>query len=204
MDRLKNETWELHQQAEHHPFQQALVRGELPLDAYGRHLGQLRLVYGALEEALRNLRAGHPELSGLIEDRRFHEDKLADDAEHIGAEPNPPALPATQRLIDEIGRTASERPLALLGFFYVLEGSTNGGRFIAKALRRAYEFPGPEGTRAFDPYADGQREAWLEFKDAMGRLSLTPEDEDAIVARAKAMFQGIGAISAEMHSAPTG
>ncbi len=194
MSRLKEETADLHHEAENHPFQQALVRGELPLEAYGSHLGQLRLVYGALERALAGLRDSRPDLAPIIEDRRFHEQKLASDARFVGSDDKPAPSVPTQKLIDDIAKAARENPIALLGFFYVLEGSTNGGRFIAGAVRKAYGFEGIDGTRALDPYGEDQRGLWGEFKQGMGRLPFTEDEQDSMIRAADRMFRAIAEI----------
>ena len=74
-------------------------------------------------------------------------------------------------------RLASEQPMALLGILYVLEGSTNGSKFIARKVRPAYELPATgEGSAYLDPYGDVQPARWQEFKAAMDALNLPAAD----------------------------
>jgi len=92
---------------------------------------------------------------------------------------------------------ASE-PASLLGLHYVLEGSNNGSRFIARGLMSAYGLaPGP-GLRYLDPYGDEQRERWLAFRATMDEVGFSQEDSDRLLVAARQMFQSIVDISDDL------
>jgi heme oxygenase len=76
----------------------------------------------------------------------------------------------------------------------LLEGSTNGGRFLARVLRTAWQLDG-RGLDALDPYGEDQPARWAEFKRDMDALQLPPEDADGVVAAAVATFTAIAEIS---------
>ena len=88
-------------------------------------------------------------------------------------------------------------PLLLLGTHYVLEGSMNGNRFMASAIRKAYGFEGAEGTRYLDPYGDEQRERWAEFKGVLDAYPFTEDERARIVEADLATFRAI----IEIHAA---
>ncbi len=79
--------------------------------------------------------------------------------------------------IRSIAETGDD-PLRLLGMHYVLEGSNNGSRFIARHVGRAYQLSTGPGLRYLDPYGDRQRAYWMDFKNAMGKFQFTGADEE--------------------------
>lgn len=200
MARLRAATRELHDLAEGHPLQKALAGGVLPQGTYAELLGQLWCVHGVLESCLRRLAAADTDVAGVVGVERFKEALLHDDLRFLGfdaAEVEP--VEATVALTDSIAATGLIRPRALLGYHYVLEGSTNGGKYIARAVQRAYGFPPGRGTRYFDPYGAEQSQRWYSFKRDMDSIDFSPQDADAIVESAGEMFRGITSISEALH-----
>jgi len=197
MERLKAETHELHTRAETHPFQRAMIQGGLERGAYMDYLRQMLHVHEALEGALARhgdrtpirevVDAGQYRAGSIREDLSFFQRE--GDGERV-----PEAMRAgTARLVEEI-RACDEAMQfeRLLGMHYVLEGSTNGGRFITRALARAYGLePGGAGLRYMDPYGELQQERWGEFRRRVDALGLDPHSCDQVVAGARAMFEGM-------------
>ena len=107
-------------------------------------------------------------------------------------------LPAAKRLMATIEMARAERPIALLGMHYVLEGSTNGGRFIAKALRQAYQFEGDAGTKYYDPYGDNQRVLWASYKQEFDAMEVSEDERDAMVAAARDVFRAMSEIGDDL------
>lgn len=202
MMRLREETMQLHKETESGQFQTEIMSGRLPLDSYVDLLEQLFLVHRSLELHLGRLAATHTPFRQVIHERQFQESNLRMDLLHFGRDPNRArVLPATQSFIDWIGATAAANAIALLGVHYVFEGSKNGGRFIARAVQRAYSLAGGQGLSYLDPYGDEQQMHWQEFKESMGRIDLTDGECDTIVAAAKETFGGILRIHQELHAA---
>ena len=136
MERLRAETADLHSSAEGKDFQRRMVKGELTRDDYARWLGQMLLVHRALEAPLRAL-MGSPAFAALREEQ-LQEPYLLEDLDALGQDPAAVTpLPATAALVASIERAATETPLALLGYHYVLEGSNNGNRYIVRQLAPA-------------------------------------------------------------------
>lgn len=199
---LRDSTAQLHSQAEGHAFQRSLVTGAVSREAYARYLQQMLLVHQALESALRAAAQTVPAIGRVVTTEQYQEPYLLEDLRFYAAPSqgiNP--TPATRALINRIKDDAAKSPASLLGYHYVLEGSNNGNRFIAKAIRGAFRLQGDQGVRYLDPYGDRQREVWSAFKAAMDAERFTDAQTQAMVQSAKAMFEGITAISGEV-SAP--
>ena len=193
MERLRAETADLHSSAEGKDFQRRMVKGELTRDDYARWLGQMLLVHRALEAPLRAL-MGSPAFAALREEQ-LQEPYLLEDLDALGQDPAAMTpLPATAALVASIERAAAETPLALLGYHYVLEGSNNGNRYIVRQLAPALGLNG-HGQRYLDPYGAEQPAKWAQFKRDMDAVGFAPADADVLVAAAREMFSGIGAIS---------
>jgi heme oxygenase len=199
MEALKQSTWELHSAAEKHPFQQELIQGRLPREKYIAYLAEMYRVHTPLEACLRLYERLAP-FAGILREYQYQQPYLLEDLRYFGVDVEaitPTA--ANRRLTEEIREVASSRPIALLGYHYVLEGSNNGSRFIAQAVRPAYSLQ-TEGTRYLDPYGDSQREHWKEFVDSMLAAEWRSEDVDALIEAARSMFSGMVAIFDELHA----
>lgn len=200
MLRLRNETADLHMQAERRPLQQAMVRGAVSREQYAAFLGQMLLVHRALDAAVRAA-ASHPDVARVIRPEQFQERYLLSDLAYLGVDPatiHP--LPATQAIIAEITQPRRDST-TVLGYHYVLEGAKNGNTYIAKALRKSLSLPIGSGDRYLDPYGDGQRAAWAQFKADMDAASFSREQADSMVVAARRMFQAVGDISDDVSSA---
>ncbi len=198
-EHLKDMTWELHKAAEGHRVQRSLLKGELSREMYATWLGQLLCVHRALESALRDLRTRKPAVARFVDDGRFQEPRIESDLRTLGVDIGGVSpLPAAKRLMAIIEMARAEQPIALLGMHYVLEGSTNGGRYIAKALRQAYSFDGDAGTRYYDPYGEKQRELWASYKQEFDALEVSEVERDAMVAAARDVFRAMSEIGDDL------
>ena len=198
MQRLRESTRDLHDAAEHHDFQRAFAQGSLPKDRYVSYLEQMYLVHESLEQQLRKAAETSEAVRSVVDERQYQVPYLVEDLEFFEVDPDSiEPLAGTQRLIDEIEQMASQ-PASLLGLHYVLEGSNNGSRFIARGLMPAYGLaPGP-GLRYLDPYGDEQRERWHAFRATMDEVGFSQEDSDRLLEAARHMFQGIVYISDDL------
>ncbi|MCC6319860.1 MAG: biliverdin-producing heme oxygenase [Phycisphaerales bacterium] len=198
MARLKSETAEQHRSAERKPLQQQMLRGVLPREAYGAWLGQMLLVHRALERAIEGARP----LAGvlkLVTPEQEHSPRLEEDLRTLGTDPaavRPNA--STARLVADIERLATANPAAAFGLHYVLEGSMNGNKYIAMAMRRGQGLAPGVGDRYLDPYGEAQRGKWAAFREAVDACAWNDRDADAAVEAAKMMFDGIGDVCGEL------
>jgi len=199
---LRNATAQQHRRAEQHPFQQQLVRGTLPKPLYLRWLAQMHHVHAALEAHLERLVARRPELRPLFDESRRKVPALQRDLAFLGGPVEVPALPAARALVSLMDTQAAAQPLALLGVYYVLEGSTNGSKFIARKVRPAYELPATgEGSAYLDPYGDVQPARWQEFKAAVDALDLPADQVEPMIQAASATFDAVHDLGGELLQA---
>ncbi|MFG0329958.1 MAG: biliverdin-producing heme oxygenase [Phycisphaerales bacterium] len=193
MDRLRVETRPLHEEAENHPFQKAFASGQAPKSQYINYLSQMYLVHATLETALTDAAESTPAIAAVAHERQFQAANLETDLEYLGVADADTieTLPATRRLLDAIDEIAELDPASLLGLHYVLEGSKNGAKFLARVIGKAYGLtPGP-GLRYLDPHGDEQRPLWIRFRTDMAAVPMTDAQEDRIVLAAETMFRGM-------------
>lgn len=174
---LKDAARDLHDKAESGGFTRLLFKGKRPIEDYAAFLEQMLAIHAPLEDAL--TRADHPALDAIVDPSQYKTPHLRADLEFLGHNPDAAApLPETAAFADTF---RSADPLVLLGTHYVLEGSMNGNHFMARAIRKAYAFEGPEGTRYLDPYADDQPVRWSHFKRALDAYPFTDNERTTII-----------------------
>lgn len=196
MGHLRETTRALHKDAESRPLQRAMAKGSLPPGSYVMYLGQLRHLHEALEASLDTVSASHPGLAVLFtEDRRRVPDLDRDLAAFGVSVEDVSVLPATAEFISRVKDLATSESMALLGPLYVLEGSTNGGKFLARVLERSLQIENRAGLSYMDPYGDRQPEMWATFKRLADQVELTPDQRSAVTEAACETFCAIAAIS---------
>lgn len=203
MDRLKEATSEQHRDAERRRLQKAMASGKLPVGVYAAWLGQMFLLHRGLHETIGDHAREQPLLGEIVRDEGRHVANLEADLallEHRADEER--ALPSTDRALRAIGRAAASDPISLLGYNYVLEGSMNGNRFIARALLPSLPVP---AVAYLDPYGEEQRPTWQAYRDRMNEAGIGEDAAHRIVSAAQDMFTFIAEMSDELmepaHSA---
>lgn len=198
--RLKELTHDLHTRAERHAFQRALVSGRLGREGYSAYLSQMLHIHAALDESLALARAAYPETIGvLVRDYHFRTPQIEADLAHLaGGSSHCPPTPGARTFAAWI-RESADDPCSLIGVLYVLEGSTNGGRFIARAVRRALGLA-EAGTAFLDPHGEAQQERWARFKADLDSLALTDEQTEAAIAAACRAFDAVIAVSDDLET----
>lgn len=200
--RLKAETQSQHDAAEHHPFQFDIMSGGAGIEPYRRWIAQLAAAHMVLEPCLRSRAAESPVFAALIRPHHFHLEAALADLDFLGAIPSElTPLGATRDFCDLIARAARAETHDLLGVFYVLEGSTNGGTIIAKGLKSTFGWADERGTRFTNPHGPLTRPRWVEFKTALDGLALAEPSQDAIVGAAKGTFAAVTAILTDLQQA---
>ena len=196
MDLLKERTAEHHRRAEQQPLQQALVKGTATREQYAQWLGQMMLVHAELERAIESLTSRERRLA-VASAEQFGHPRLAADLRTLGIDPaTVKASTGTAAVCEQIRAAAKADPVTLLGFHYVLEGSKNGNRYIAMALRRGLGLVPGTGDTYLDPYGEQQRPKWAAFRAAMGAQPYSESETEAIIAAAGTMFDGVSTVCA--------
>ena len=195
--RLKTETQSLHTAAERHPFHQLLFAAAMPADRLASQHAAAGRVQAALERAVDAALPGSPELRAVFRDHHRRAGLYAADVAGLGA---PAAIGACEEESVFIADLARADAAGLLGVLYVLEGSTNGGPFIQRALSRA--MPGVT-LKALSPHGDQQAARWAAFKESLDGLAMSEAQRATVVAWAGRTFAALcGMMSAVTAGMP--
>lgn len=193
MDALRACTRNAHDQIEGNPLSAALVAQSLPLSGYKLLLCVYEELHLLLEKALS--RATHPVVQSLWSEERSKLPYLRADLTVLGALSL--SLPAAvSEAIDTFAKTlkelADEAPIAWLGMFYVLEGSTLGGQVLKTHIKQAYGFE-EEGFSYFTPY-ERPGLMWRAFKQEMNDAIQSDEEKRLLLQAATLTFLGMDQI----------
>jgi heme oxygenase len=201
MELLRDSTAALHTSAEANEFQHQLGTGKVDKANFSRYLQQLYLMHKQIADLLDETKPASPAVNHVVKDYHLDLSCISKDLAFFGLEPaSSKPLKATEELMDSMKSTAKQETSALLGYLYVLEGSTNGAKFLAKALRAGLDLPEDAGATYFDRYGNEQRERWNAFKTAMNELDFSEKEREALVDRAKETFASFGKIGEELLS----
>jgi heme oxygenase len=204
MARLKDATAELHRHAETRALQKSLLAAAISTADFRSYLIELHAIHEALENALTTWRARRPELANVFDDRQRRAADLAADISALAAraglksDTSDGATNARCDLVRFIDEQTTFGFMPLLGCLYVLEGSMNGNKFIARALARAWQTHERDGLRYLDPYGSEQQQMWQRFRAAMDALEASEDDINSAVEAACLTFQSIAMISDEV------
>lgn len=195
-DHLKQYTAEMHKRAEQNLWSRSLMNGSLPREAYLDWLEQMMIVHRELETQIDTLLQFNPELTELINPEQFQTRRAVGDLEALGRNPRGAApLPATSRFRRSLKGAATLEPCRLIGIWYVMEGSKNGGRILGVLIRRMYGLePGP-GTQYLDSYGGDQRRLWAEFRERLNAMPFTEGERESIASGAREAF----ALMSDIH-----
>jgi len=143
-----------------------LIERELTVAQYGLALAALHGVYAQAEAWVLEFLAEHPDLFDYQSRRKLP--ALESDLNALGR------LPLACKIQFKPEPTLG----ALVGILYTLEGSTQGGQFIARNLRL---IPGASlPIRFFSGYDDQSRQRWEEFLQFADSQCPLAEYEEAV------------------------
>lgn len=192
MSRLKKETREYHSTLESFPFFKALIEHRLPLACYVGQLKALAVIHGLLENEMAASDDKHVlsiwdermrKVPLLQEDLQFFETRVISDT----TVPIEAALALTQ----DIRRKRSEHSVTLLGYLYVLEGSTLGNRVHLIDISAAFYLNAPDGCRYYSSYGDQVRANWDRFSKKMNAVLTAPAIQSVVIEAAHEAFSGL-------------
>lgn len=197
--RLKQQTQAAHDRTENHPSNAAVLSGTAGIEPYAHHLGQLGVIHSALEPALANFQYRGHALGALLQPYHFRLPALFDDLAFLEAPAS--VLRPTQSaaaIRDMAINFASRQSPAILGIFYVFEGSTNGGTIIAKRLRTAFNWADERGTQFINPHGAAVRQRWMEWKSSLDALRFSASEQQEIIDAACATFDHLSTMFNEI------
>lgn len=181
LTRLREETAEMHVRMEENRYAEAIMKQSLTMEGYKEYLEKF---YGFIKPVER------------IISNRYNSNILGFDAAGRGKakllEEDLLALGVTREELT--GMTTCERlpdvssiP-GLVGYLYVMEGSTLGGLVITKQLKKFLPINEESNGRYFYSYGQEVRPKWNEFREWVLELQLTPEQNEMITSAAKETF----------------
>ena len=195
MEELKAATFPAHARLQTAPFFPALAACQLPLESYVGQLRALAAIHGVLEPSLAGCadarvasvwQADMRKVPQLQQDLRYFEPRAVADLRE--------AAEATLKTVEHLRLHSLEQPLALLGWLYVLEGSTLGAQVLRSIYARAFLLTGEEGLAYLHPYGKAVHIRWAEYQQRMNALRLSAEERAQIIAAANEFFARLEAV----------
>lgn len=192
MATLKTETAAYHQKLESLPYFSELIAHRLPLECYVNQLRALSVIHSVLEgeiAASANDRITHVWEDGLrklpllMDDLHFFEPRVPAD--------NTPSTEAALSMVEKIRLRGIEHPLSLLGYLYVMEGSTLGNHLHQPDIATSYHLDGFVGSRYYSNYKDNVATKWQHFSQRMDQALDDPALHAPIVEAAHEAFAGL-------------
>jgi heme oxygenase len=189
MEELKAVTFLAHARLQALPFFQALAACQLPLESYVGQLRALAIIHGVLERALDNCpdawvaavwNRDMCKLPQLQQDLRFFEPRAVADLKET--------VEAALKTAEQLRVQSREQPLALLGWLYVLEGSTLGAVVLRPLFARAFLLTGEDGLAYLHGYGRSVYTRWSGYQQRMNALDLSADKRDEITQAANNFF----------------
>lgn len=124
---------ESHYQIEQTPFSKGMMNGSITRSEYSRGLVQLWHIHDEIEQLIHRTNS----ISDYFTPEMVRTNSISRDLNAFGFGTNSfPPMRETLAIISQIRDWAIEKPFALLGCIYILEGSRMGSLVIAKPLSR--------------------------------------------------------------------
>ncbi len=192
MTRLREETKAYHAKLESLPYFKALIEHQLPLACYVNQLRALSIIHGVLEHEMATCRDrrvmdiwddGLRKLPLLEEDLAFFKPRGLPDASD--------AIEAALNMTEKIRLRQIEKPVALLGCLYVLEGSTLGNQIHRPDISATFQLNALDGCRYYASYRDQVQIRWHRFS---GRMNSALDDSSLhgpVIEAAHEAFSGL-------------
>ena len=192
MEQLRDATRDLHAQLEALPFVAALFQGRLPLESYVGQLRTLAILHAALELGLTG--STHPAIQAVWEEGMQRLTLLENDLAYFQPRTQgdiPEATTAALTLAEHVALRTVQDPLTLLGYVYVLEGSTQGAAILRPQVAEIFHLAGTEGVSYLWNYGDQAAEHWAQFSRRMNGAVTDPTAQRRVVEAACEAFAGL-------------
>jgi len=195
MEEIRAATFKVHAGVQGAPYFEALSACRLPLESYVGQLRALAVIHGVLEEALAS--CADPRVASvwqddmrkvplLQQDLRYFEPRTVADLKE--------AVEAAIAVDTHVRLCSIDDPLSLLGYVYVLEGSTLGAQVVKPLVARAFLLSGEGGLSYLSSYGPAVHARWAQFQQRMNALQLSAAERAGIAEAASDLFKRIEAV----------
>ncbi len=195
MEELKAATFTAHARLQTAPFFQALAGCQLPLESYVGQLRALLAIHAVVEQAMIDcvddrvrsvFREDMCKLALLRKDLQYFEPRAVADLKE--------AVEVALQTSNALRQQSIETPLAILGWLYVLEGSTLGASVLQPLVARAFLLGGDDGMAYLRNYGAAARSRWAEYSQRMNTLALESGQRAQITQAANELFAHLEAL----------
>lgn len=188
---LRASTWRSHTRAEYSDFEQALVQGVLPREAYAELMAQSYFIYAALERACRQM-ADHPVAGLMCFEELYRTEAIeADLAFYYGPQWRDivSPLPLTQEYCDRIASASAAGPGGFIAHHYTRYlADLSGGVYIDQAIAKAYELD--EDGRRFYRFDIPDFDAFKQtYRKLIDELPLSVSEQLALIDEAAVAYE---------------
>ena len=195
MSRLKAETRARHDATEAIPYSSAIVEETLPKAIYVTQLAAYVPMHRTLEQALRDSK--HEVIQAVWDESLVKLGAFQADLEFFGATEQDLA-PHVRRAVEQFEQAvrcrAEHDPVSLLGYLYVVEGSTLGGTILTQHVQSMYELD-RDGVRSLLPYEKHEvMPRWRAFRETVNGLVTDEAMQERIIDGACDAFDRIGEV----------
>ena len=192
MKRLRKDTKDYHAKLESLPYFKALAEHKLPLECYVNQLRALSIIHGVLENEIATSEDrrvsllwdnGLRKLPLLEEDLAFFKPRVVSDASD--------SIKAALAMTEKIRLRRIEKPVTLLGYLYVFEGSTLGNSMHRPDISATFHLNALNGCHYYSSYQDQVQTHWNRFSEKMNSALDDSSLHDPIVEAAHEAFSGL-------------
>jgi heme oxygenase len=175
---IKSQTADSHKKLENLSVSASILSPDMKIEDYIHYLSLMHDVHKNTEDIV------YPLLSGIIKDLDDRKKKhlIEDDLLFLHHNKS-----TAHRVFDKTNMTV---PFAL-GVFYVIEGSSLGGRFILKNIVTNPELSNDQGVSYFKGYGDKTGSYWKNFLNVLAAYEQDNNCADSIIEGAVYAFDSI-------------
>ena len=178
LQRLRSETAPQHQQLEQNPLSAALMRPDVRKDDYAAYLSYMYRVIEYCEQTV------FPAIKDIADTSGRHKlPALAADLAFLGKTPH------SEDFVITPGPLSAAQAM---GYMYVIEGSTLGGRVILKHISKTIPVNATAGAAYFHGYEDETGSRWKNFLQELTDFTVNNRCEEAVITAATHAFTAIG------------
>lgn len=200
MARLKAETKACHSKLESLPYFKALIEHRLPLECYVNQLRALSVLHGVFENEISA--SSDERVSSVwgkeMRKRPLLEEDLAFFKPRVIADAGAP-IEAAHDMTGKIRLRAIEQPMSLLGYLYVLEGSTLGNSMHRPDVSATFHLDEWNGCRYYSSYQDQVAARWERFSKNMNDALSDPSLYNSVIEAAHEAFSGLETLYAALY-----